>query len=141
MNKADPWPLNPKGELLLGVKEEDKYALANVEENLKVPGIGVAEWGPGDMAISLGILATGEEAVHNPAMIAAPGEGFRSLQGEPHCLSELHEQAQRDRHDQGRRDGGARKRRNRRDRAQIHQSPPAILEVCSQTRATEMRAF
>src|SRR5436309_1173986 len=40
MRKADPWPLNPKGELLLGVKEEDKYALANVEENLKVPGLG-----------------------------------------------------------------------------------------------------
>ena len=44
--KADVWPLNPNGELLLGVKEEDKYALANVEENLKVPGIGMAEWGP-----------------------------------------------------------------------------------------------
>jgi len=39
MRKADPWPLNPEGELLLGVKEEDKYALANVEDNLKVPGI------------------------------------------------------------------------------------------------------
>ena len=76
MRKADPWPLNPSGELLLGVKEEDKYALANVEENLKVPGIGVAEWGPGDMAMSLGILATGEEAVHNPAMTAARARVF-----------------------------------------------------------------
>ncbi len=47
----------PNGELLLGVKEEDKYALANVEENLKVPGIGLAEWGPGDMAMSLGVRA------------------------------------------------------------------------------------
>lgn len=71
MRKADPWPLNPNGELLLGVKEEDKYALANVEKNLKVPGIGMAEWGPADMAMSLGILATGEEAVHNAAIIAA----------------------------------------------------------------------
>jgi hypothetical protein len=26
--RADPWPLNPNGELLLGVKEEDKYAVA-----------------------------------------------------------------------------------------------------------------
>jgi 4-hydroxy-2-oxoheptanedioate aldolase len=76
IRKADPWPLNPNGELLLGVKEEDKYALANVEDTLKVPGIGVAEWGPGDMAISLGILATGEEAVHNPAMIAARAKVF-----------------------------------------------------------------
>jgi 2-keto-3-deoxy-L-rhamnonate aldolase RhmA len=48
LDKADAWPLNPNGELLLGVKLEDKYALAKAEENLKVPGIGFAEWGPGD---------------------------------------------------------------------------------------------
>src|SRR5437660_2369898 len=53
--KADAWPLNPNGELLLGVKVEDKYALDNAEQSLKVPGIGFAEWGPGDMALSLGI--------------------------------------------------------------------------------------
>jgi len=41
-DKADPWPLNPNGELLFGVKLEDKYALANAEQNLKVPGIGFA---------------------------------------------------------------------------------------------------
>src|SRR6202166_2076471 len=34
--KADTWPLNPNGELLLGLKEEDKYALANVNANLKI---------------------------------------------------------------------------------------------------------
>src|SRR5689334_19140263 len=39
LDKADAWPLNPNGELLLGVKIEDKYALANVEETLKIPGI------------------------------------------------------------------------------------------------------
>jgi 4-hydroxy-2-oxoheptanedioate aldolase len=55
MQKADPWPLNPNGELLLGVKIEDKVALANVEETLKVPGIGFGEGGPGDMALSLGV--------------------------------------------------------------------------------------
>ena len=70
-DKADTWPLNPDGELLLGVKEEDKYALANVEENLKVPGIGMAEWGPGDMAMSLGVRAQGEAAVQDPKMVAA----------------------------------------------------------------------
>jgi 4-hydroxy-2-oxoheptanedioate aldolase len=68
--KADPWPLNPNGELLLGVKEEDKYALANVEQNLKVPGIGMAEWGPGDMALSLGV-PWGPEAAYDPRMVAA----------------------------------------------------------------------
>jgi 4-hydroxy-2-oxoheptanedioate aldolase len=68
--KADPWPLNPNGELLLGVKEEDKYALANVETNLQVPGIGMAEWGPGDMALSLGV-PSGRDAVSDPRMVAA----------------------------------------------------------------------
>jgi 4-hydroxy-2-oxoheptanedioate aldolase len=71
--RADPWPLNPNGELLLGVKEEDKYALANVEENLKVPGIGMAEWGPGDMAMSLGVTS-GADAVNDPRMVAARGK-------------------------------------------------------------------
>src|SRR5207253_7067854 len=42
-DRADVWPLNPNGELLLGLKLEDKYALANAEANLKVPGIGFAE--------------------------------------------------------------------------------------------------
>jgi 4-hydroxy-2-oxoheptanedioate aldolase len=64
--KADPWPLNPNGELLLGVKEEDKYALKNVSANLKIPGIGMAEWGPGDMTLSLGV--TGPNPVNDPKM-------------------------------------------------------------------------
>jgi 4-hydroxy-2-oxoheptanedioate aldolase len=53
--QADVWPLNPKGELLLGLKLEDKYALENAEASAKVPGIAFAEWGPGDMAFSLGV--------------------------------------------------------------------------------------
>ena len=75
-DKADPWPLNPDGELLLGVKEEDKYALANVDENLKVPGIGMAEWGPGDMAMSLGVVAQGSAAIQDPRMVAARSKVF-----------------------------------------------------------------
>lgn len=54
-DKADVWPLNPNGELLIGLKLEDKYALENAEANARVPGIGFAEWGPGDMAFSLGV--------------------------------------------------------------------------------------
>jgi 4-hydroxy-2-oxoheptanedioate aldolase len=57
--KADAWPLNPEGELLLGLKLEDKYALENAEANLKVPGVAFAEWGPGDMALSLGVRNSG----------------------------------------------------------------------------------
>jgi len=54
-DKADAWPLNPNGELLLGLKLEDKYALENAEANAKIPGVGFAEWGPGDMSFSLGV--------------------------------------------------------------------------------------
>ena len=54
---ADVWPLNPHGELMLGLKIEDKWALANVEKTFAVPGVGFAEWGPGDMAMSLNGLS------------------------------------------------------------------------------------
>jgi 4-hydroxy-2-oxoheptanedioate aldolase len=74
LDKADVWPLNPAGELLLGVKLEDKYALANSEENLKVPGIGFAEWGPGDMALSLGVRGPGAD--RDPRMVAARARVF-----------------------------------------------------------------
>ena len=74
LDKADAWPLNPNGELLLGVKIEDHFALANAEESLKVPGIGFAEWGPGDMALSLGVRGPGPE--RDPRMQAARAKVF-----------------------------------------------------------------
>ena len=51
---ADPWPLYPKGELLLGLKIEDRYCVENADKIAAVPGIGFAEWGPGDMGMSYG---------------------------------------------------------------------------------------
>ena len=54
MARCDPWPLNPKGELLLGVKLESPEGVANCEEILGVPGLGFAEIGPGDLRLSLG---------------------------------------------------------------------------------------
>ncbi len=53
LEKADPWPLNPNGELLLSLKMEDKYSLENVDEITAVPGIAWGEWGPGDQSMSL----------------------------------------------------------------------------------------
>ena len=52
--RADLWPLNPEGELLLGVKIEDKYALPNIESIVEVSGLGFGEGGPGDMGLSMG---------------------------------------------------------------------------------------
>jgi 4-hydroxy-2-oxoheptanedioate aldolase len=52
--RCDPWPLNPAGELLLGVKLESPEGIAQCEEILAVPGIGFAELGPGDLSLALG---------------------------------------------------------------------------------------
>ena len=54
MNRCDPWPLNPAGELLLGVKLESPEGIANADEICAVPGLGFAEMGPGDLSLSLG---------------------------------------------------------------------------------------
>jgi 4-hydroxy-2-oxoheptanedioate aldolase len=52
--RADPWPLNPEGELLLGVKLESPEGVANCEAIIATPGLGFAEIGPGDLSLSLG---------------------------------------------------------------------------------------
>jgi 4-hydroxy-2-oxoheptanedioate aldolase len=70
LRKADPWPLNKEGELLLGVKIEDSYALANAEKTTKVPGIAFAEWGPGDMGFWL-LGPPQPDQVNHPDMRAA----------------------------------------------------------------------
>lgn len=57
VRRADPWPLNPEGELLLGVKIESAAAIPHIEAILSVPGIGFAEMGPGDLSLSLGYFS------------------------------------------------------------------------------------
>jgi len=54
IKSCDPWPLQPDGELLLGVKLESPEGIANCEEICAVPGLGFAEMGPGDLGLSLG---------------------------------------------------------------------------------------
>src|SRR5436190_9651049 len=66
LDVADPWPLNPTGELLLGLKIENARALSNVEASLAVPGIAFAEWGPGDMGMSLGFPDNHDEPYPAP---------------------------------------------------------------------------
>jgi 4-hydroxy-2-oxoheptanedioate aldolase len=68
--RCDPWPLNPEGELLLGVKLESPEGIANCEEILAVPGIGFAELGPGDLGLSLGYVSVPRHP-YPPAMEAA----------------------------------------------------------------------
>jgi 4-hydroxy-2-oxoheptanedioate aldolase len=56
LERADVWPLNPAGELLLGIKIENERGLANAEANARVPGVAFVEWAPLDMSFSLGEL-------------------------------------------------------------------------------------
>ncbi len=66
LQRADPWPLNPQGELMLGLKIENKRALANCDASLAVPGIAFTEWGPGDMGFSLRPSFDAEGYDHDP---------------------------------------------------------------------------
>lgn len=56
LKKADVWPLNPEGEIMLGIKIEDQQALEFTEQSVAVPGIAFAEHGPRDMGLSYGYL-------------------------------------------------------------------------------------
>ena len=62
---ADPWPLNPRGELFLGVKIESLEGISNVEQILSVPGLGFAEMGPGDLGLALGYKQVPREPFPN----------------------------------------------------------------------------
>ena len=45
---ADLWPLNKQGEMIFGVKIEDTFCDEDYEKTIALPGISMAEWGPGD---------------------------------------------------------------------------------------------
>jgi 4-hydroxy-2-oxoheptanedioate aldolase len=59
--RCEPWPLDPAGELLLGVKLESPEGIAQCEAILAVPGLGFAELGPGDLGLSLGYVSVPRE--------------------------------------------------------------------------------
>lgn len=53
--RADLWPLDPKGELVLWVMIESEPAVENIHAIAAVPGIGGLFIGPSDLAFSLGV--------------------------------------------------------------------------------------
>ncbi len=64
--RADVWPANPQGELLLFLQIETAEGVKNVDEILSVPGIGVVFVGPNDLSWSLGVPQGTPE--HNQAV-------------------------------------------------------------------------
>lgn len=58
--RADVWPLNPNGDLLVSVMIETREAVKNIEEIASVPGVGVIEAAAGgDLSNDLGIANQG----------------------------------------------------------------------------------
>lgn len=53
--RADLWPLNPEGEMIVWLMLETKPAVENIEGIVRVPGIGGIFIGPNDLSYSLGV--------------------------------------------------------------------------------------
>lgn len=72
-DRADVWPLDPRGDLLAVIQIESKKAVENIEEIAAVPGVGAIFIGPSDLSISYGVpgqrehpeVAAGMEKVLN----------------------------------------------------------------------------
>jgi len=68
---ADTWPLNPDGEIMLGVKIEDPHALRNCEATARVAGLAFCESGPRDMGLSYGYLEGRADPPLPPEIVAS----------------------------------------------------------------------
>jgi 4-hydroxy-2-oxoheptanedioate aldolase len=81
---ADLWPLNPEGELMIGVKIEDRPGLHNTESIVRVPGLSFAEWGPRDTSYATGHLDVAFDygrksgVVQPPELVAAAQRVIRA---------------------------------------------------------------
>lgn len=69
---ADVWPLNPKGEIMIGVKIEDRTGLAHTEAIVRVPGVIFAEWGPRDTSYAHGHLDVAFDYGRKPGVVEPP---------------------------------------------------------------------
>jgi len=54
VERADVWPLDPRGELLCIIMIEDPEAVENIDEILSVPGISAVIFGPYDYSFGSG---------------------------------------------------------------------------------------
>lgn len=79
--RADVWPLNKGGEIMLGLKIENPKATANAPKTTKAPGIAFAEWGPGDQSFYLNGMPTGtdEGRMMTPPMQQARAAVFKAV--------------------------------------------------------------
>ena len=88
MDRCDPWPLNPKGELLLGVKLESPEGVANCEEILRGAGPRLCRDRPGRSQSfarlphrSARALSAGDAEARDRVLAACRKNGVAFLQG------------------------------------------------------------
>jgi 4-hydroxy-2-oxoheptanedioate aldolase len=89
-NRADVWPLNPNGELLVFLMIEDVKAMGNLDDILKnVPGIGCVLIGEGDLSQELGVARQYEHPILKEAMaqILSTCKKYQIRVGHPHVTS------------------------------------------------------
>jgi 4-hydroxy-2-oxoheptanedioate aldolase len=55
VQRADLWPLNPKGDLLAIIMIEDEEGVRNIDKILSIKGIGAVIFGPYDFSFSCGL--------------------------------------------------------------------------------------
>jgi 4-hydroxy-2-oxoheptanedioate aldolase len=70
--RADVWPLNPNGELFAMIMIETAEGVKNIDDIIKVPGIGAIFIGASDLGVSLGVgppVAGGANAPETEAAV------------------------------------------------------------------------
>ena len=85
--RADVWPLNPKGEILVILMIEDTEGIRNLDAILsQVPGIGAILIGEGDLSQELGVPRQYEhpEVLKHMAQIVASCQRHKVAVGHPH---------------------------------------------------------
>ncbi|WP_116808055.1 HpcH/HpaI aldolase family protein [Steroidobacter cummioxidans] len=89
-SRADVWPLNPKGEVLVFLMIEDVAGVQNLDDILRnVPGIGCVLIGEGDLSQELGVPRQYEHPIVKEAMdqIVATCKKHGMRVGHPHVTS------------------------------------------------------
>ena len=87
--RADVWPLNPRGEILVFLMIEDQEGIANLDAILRVPGVGCVLIGEGDLSQELGFPRQYEHPVVKEAMaqIVATCKKHNVPVGHPHVTT------------------------------------------------------
>jgi len=88
--KADVWPLNPSGEVLVFLMIEDLQGITNLDEILRnVPGIGCVLIGEGDLSQELGVPRQYEHPIVKDAMaqIVSTAKKYDVRVGHPHVTA------------------------------------------------------